>query len=86
MSEGLPLVIMRVRRSARVSVQIKLTVFKGQPILEVRNYWREKDGSWRATRKGLSLGVKHIPALADALAQAETIARSMGLLPNNDGG
>jgi Transcriptional Coactivator p15 (PC4) len=80
MTDSLPIEIARWKRSTREAVFVKLTEFNGTPLIEVRNYWQEVDGSWKATRKGLSLGMKHLPLLASALHQAEVKACEMGLL------
>ncbi len=80
MTDKLPIEIAHWKRSVRETVFVKLTEFNGTPLIEVRNYWLDVDLSWRATRKGLSLGMKHLPRLAGALTQAEAKARALGLL------
>jgi len=80
MAETLPQLIAQWNRTSSEAVRVQLCQYNGTSLIEVRIYWRNHEGEYRPSRKGISLGLKHLPALADALAQAEAKARAMGLL------
>jgi hypothetical protein len=49
----------------------------------VRTWYRDGD-TLKPSKSGITLAVKHLPALADALARSLDAARELGLL--DDGG
>jgi hypothetical protein len=66
-------------------VRVTLDEYKGALTIDVRLF--EPFTTARAsmpTRKGVTLGLAKLPALARALAEAEAVARKLGLL--GDGG
>jgi Transcriptional Coactivator p15 (PC4) len=68
------------RRGESIKIQIK--PFEGAVLVDLRT-WYGEDGH-RKPGKGLAATVKHLPALAAALREAENKARELGLL--DDGG
>jgi len=86
------LVVAEWDRNSREVVRVALDQFNGHHTINARIWYREgieiKPG-----KGGLTLGLKHLPALADAMAKALAKARELGLLddtPDNinshDGG
>lgn len=71
-------------RNAREQIEVALDQYQDCRTIDLRTWFTSPDGSQRPTRSGLSLSVRHLPALADALAKALVRAREMGLV--GDGG
>lgn len=71
-------------KNKRESVRVALDEYQGRKIIDCRVWWRDDDGVLRPGKSGLTLAIKHAPALADALAKALVRARELGLV--NDGG
>ena len=72
------------RRRAE-SVHVTLSEYEGHAIINVRIYSTGSDGIDRPTTKGIALSVRKLPELASALAKAETKARALGLIDDQDG-
>jgi hypothetical protein len=75
-----PIVVAEWDRNGREIVRVALDRFNNRYTIDVRAWWRDADGSWRPGRGGLTLAVKHLPALADGLASALDRARVFGLI------
>src|SRR5690349_25091897 len=71
------------RRRAE-SVHVSLSEYEGHPLINVRIYATGADGIDRPTTKGVAMGIRKLPelaqALAKALAKAEAKARELGLI------
>ena len=82
-----PVVVSRFwkNRGRAESVRVTLSDYEGQAIVNVRVYATGGDGIDRPTVKGVALGIRKLPELAKALAKAETQARELGLLDDQDG-
>ncbi len=50
-------------------------------MIDVRCWYRDAAGELKPGRSGISVSIKHLPTLADALATALTAAREIGMLP-----
>jgi hypothetical protein len=70
-------------RNAWESVRVSLAEFNGQPVVDLRIWFDDGGGATKPGRQGLTLGARHLPRLADALAKAVGEAQARGLL--NDG-
>jgi hypothetical protein len=87
-----PLVIAEWDRNSREVVRVALDRYSGRHTINARVGYRDGD-QIKPGKSGIALGVKHLPALADAVAKALVQARELGLLdatPDNinsrDGG
>jgi hypothetical protein len=60
--------------TARVSIE----VYKDTWLINIRKWFEADDGEKRPS-KGIALGVKHLPNLADAITKALSAARERGL-------
>jgi hypothetical protein len=60
-------------------VRVTLDSFKGHDTIDARVWWPGDDGHLRAG-KGLTVGIRHLPALAAAFAEALALAREHGLI------
>lgn len=70
-------------RNAREVVRVALDLYNGRHTINAR-VWYHHDGTLKPGKSGMTLSVKHLPALADALRAAVERARDLGLL--DDGG
>jgi Transcriptional Coactivator p15 (PC4) len=77
-----PIVISKFWKNRRrnESLHVILSEYEGHPLINVRIYATGADGIDRPTTKGVALGIRKLPELAQALAKAEAKAREMGLL------
>ena len=65
---------------ARVSIRS----YKGSWLIDLRKWFETGDGQLRAGPKGISLSVKHLRRISEAMTEAIEVARSRGLLQADD--
>lgn len=70
-------------RNSREIVRVALDRFNGYHTIDVRTWYHAGDGV-KPSKSGITLAIKHLPALADALRRALDAAEGLGLL--DDGG
>ena len=70
-----------IPKNARETLRVELSEFKGHNLVALRLYVPASDGDGlKPTAKGITFKVGLLPEILEALAQAETEARSAGLL------
>lgn len=86
------LIVAEWDRNSREVVRVALDQFNGHHTINARIWYRD-GGGLKPGKGGLTLGLKHLPALAGAMAKALVQAHELGLLdhtPDNinshDGG
>jgi hypothetical protein len=77
---SLPIIASKFSKNSREEVQVALSDYHGKTIVNVRVWFRGDDNEMRPGKSGLAMSVKHLPALAKALADALDQAREMGLV------
>jgi hypothetical protein len=84
-TKTLPVTVAQWSRNAKDTVMIRIDQFNGTTVIDIRSWRKSTDGELRPGRSGITMSVRHIPALASALTNAETTARQLGLLtePNH---
>jgi hypothetical protein len=75
-----PIIIAEWPRNYREIIRVALDRFNNHYTIDIRSWWRDHGGIFRPCRNGLTLGVKHLPALTDGLADALDRARAFGLV------
>lgn len=81
MTDDLPeIVVADLGKNAREVIRVSLAVFKGTPTFGIWPFYRDAAGNLRPGKSGIVLGLKHLPALAAALARAVEVAREIGHL------
>jgi hypothetical protein len=75
-----PIIIAEWQRNGREVVRVSLDRFNNRNTIDIRSWWRDGSGTFRPGRSGLTLAVKHVPALADGLGDALQRARILGLI------
>lgn len=73
-------VIARIPKNSMEEVRVSLTTYRRHDLLDTRIYFKDEDGEWRPSRKGLTLKVDYLPDLLKALCQAKKEARKAGTL------
>jgi len=79
-TDRFPIIIAEWPRNSRELVRVCLDRFNKCNTIDVRAWWRDSNSTFKPSRQGLTLAVKHLPALADALAQAFQRAQALGLV------
>lgn len=74
-----PIVVAEWDRNSREVVRVALDHFNGRHTVNARVWYRDDD-ALKPGKTGITLAVKHLPALADAMAKALTKARELGLI------
>jgi hypothetical protein len=80
MPPDLPITLAEWPRNSRETVRVRLDLYSGQFLVDCRSWWRDADGELRPGKGGLTLSVRHLPALATAVSAALAHARSAGHL------
>jgi hypothetical protein len=77
-----PRIIAEIPKNAREMIRVSLGEFHGRAVLDCRIWYQPGDGDMRPGSKGLTVAIRHLPQLADALAKAVLEAQESKLLPN----
>ena len=72
--------IATIAKNTRETVRVELDEYRGHQLLSVRVWFSDNAGEARPSPKGLSVDVRHLPALRAALDDAEREARTAGLI------
>lgn len=75
-----PIVIASWPKNARETLQVSLTWYHDRPIVDCRDWYMGADGALKPGRSGLTVSIRHLPQLAEALAKAVETAAATGLL------
>ncbi|MBX3492154.1 MAG: transcriptional coactivator p15/PC4 family protein [Parvibaculum sp.] len=77
----LPVTVSEWPKNARETVRVRLDVFHDRATVDVRTwYLDEKTQETCPGRAGITLAVRHLPALAAGIVQALETARAAGLV------
>ena len=78
--------IATVEKNRAEDVRVALVEFNGHDLVDIRIFAAFDGAEERQpTRKGVSLAVRHLPALLGALQAAQEAAERRGLLPEGGG-
>jgi len=67
--------------NARDVLRVALDKYEGRQVVDARKFYRKEDGTLAPTRKGLTVEVSRLLALAEMIVAALERARADGLLP-----
>lgn len=81
---ALPIVIASWPRNAREEVRVQISEFQGNVTIDLRNWYSDAAGHLKPGKGGLTLGVRHLPDLADALRAARSEACRLGFLTDGE--
>jgi hypothetical protein len=74
-----PIVIAEWDRNSREVVRVALDQYNGRHTINARVWYHDDNDVLKPGKTGITLAVKHLPALADALGKALAAARDLGL-------
>jgi len=74
-----PIVVAQWARNARDVVRVALKLYLGKHTINAR-VWYRNGAALKPSESGITLAVKHLPALAEAMGKALDGARDLGLL------
>ncbi|QRM27372.1 transcriptional coactivator p15/PC4 family protein [Microvirga sp. VF16] len=83
MMRDLPMTVAEWKRNSRETLRVRLDTYNGQTIVDCRAWWSDANGELRPGKSGLTLSVRHLPALAEALAKALAAAQDAGLVTDD---
>jgi hypothetical protein len=75
-----PLVVAEWPRNAREVIRVALDQYQGRHTVNVRVWWHDEDGVLKPGKSGITLSLKRLPAMADALGAALVRAIELGLV------
>jgi hypothetical protein len=64
-------------KNTRETLVVRLDIFKGQPIIDVRTWYGGEDGKLMPGRGGLTVSIRHLPALVEAIRRALDITNDL---------
>jgi hypothetical protein len=79
-AQRLPIIIAAWPHNNHEIIRVTLDRFSNHFTIDVRRWWHDDGGILRPSRDGLTLSVKHLPALANGLVDALWWARTFGLI------
>ncbi len=77
------IIVAEWQKNSRERLRVRLDTFKGQAVIDCRAWYEGSDGSMKPGRGGLTISLRHLPALADATAKALATAQNAGLMPGD---
>ena len=76
---GFPVVIAEWPRNSRELIRVSLGHLNTCFTIDIRCWWRDPKRIFRPGRDGLTLSIKHLPKLAQAISNALECAEEFGL-------
>ena len=74
------IVVAELGKNSREVIRVSLASYRGTATFGVWRFYRDASGQLRPGKGGIVLGIRHLPSLAAALAQAVETAREIGRL------
>lgn len=78
------IIIAEWQKNSREVLRVRLDSFKDQAVICCRAWYVGSDGVLKPGRGGLTVSIRHLPQLADALAEAVETAYGAGLLSDEN--
>lgn len=72
------LIVAEWRKNSREILRVRFDSYKGQVVICCRAWYADSDCILKPGRTGLTVSVRHLPALASALAMAMEMASATG--------
>jgi hypothetical protein len=76
--------IKSIQKNGRETIRVELDEFEGRQLVAARIWYTDGEGDLKPTRKGLTIAIRHLPAIREALEEAERVARKAGLLGDEE--
>ena len=78
-----PVIIASWAKNSREVLQVRLDSFKGHDVVDLRAWYLGSDDVLRPGKSGLTVGIKHLPQLADALVKAVEMTSAAGIITDD---
>jgi len=75
-----PLTVAECPRNLGEIIHVALDQYYGREVVNARAWWRDQHGKWRPGQSRLTLSLKHLRPLAEALAGASRRPQALGLV------
>lgn len=69
--------------NSRETMRVRLDTYQGSNIIDLRRWYAAGDGTLKPGRGGLTIAIRHLPALASALAKVMETANATGFIPGD---
>jgi hypothetical protein len=69
-----PIIVAEFARNSREVVRVLLDKYRGHDIVSIRTFYRNAAEEWLPGRSGMSMSIRHLPALVKALTEAADLA------------
>ena len=64
------MLICEISKNQKEKIRVSIEEFRGATFADVRVFWQDEQGSWKPSRKGISLGGNCINEVIEALQKA----------------
>lgn len=78
------IIIAEWQKNSRETLRVRLDSYQGQAVICCRAWYAGSDGVLKPGRGGLTVSVRHLPALASALAKAMEMASAASLFETKE--
>jgi hypothetical protein len=75
-------VFAHITKNKRERLRVELQEYRGHHLLSVRIWFLDPIGRLLPSHKGLSISLRHLPAVRQAIEEAEEVAQRNGLIPD----
>ena len=65
-------IVRDIPKNSNEIFRVEITEFKGSQYLNIRVWYRDKDGEFKPTQKGIAVAPEIFPQLKDAILEAES--------------
>ena len=73
--------ICQIEKNSREEIRVQLREFKGHQLLDIRTfYFTSEGGEAKPSPKGVSVAIRLLPQLKEAVLEAEKVLKEQGLM------
>ncbi len=65
------MLIAEIEKNSTELIRVIITEYKGHKFIDCRVYYKDDQGEWKPTRKGISLNAETIDEVAEAIKNAK---------------
>lgn len=78
-----PIIVAQFFKNRRKDIiRATLKTYEGTPLIDLRQFYTDKEGKVQPSGKGIAVHVRRLPELLDALRKAHAKAIELGLIGN----
>ncbi len=77
-------IVGQFEKNSREEIRVQLREFKGHQLLDIRTfYFTSEGGEPKPSPKGISLAIRLMPQLKEAILEAERVLKEAGLMDSD---